>query len=617
MRVKCLNIGGYKSFATPQKFTFPQGAGLYQVQGENLEEPDLGANGAGKSSFFGALSWLLYGKTERGLRASAVASWFEFMPPSVDAAIEMPDGTEISVSRTWNPNTLTIAEGGDPRPITQGELERIIGYDYEGFLSTVLMGQFNRFFFDLSPAEKLQKFSEALDLSKWMRASDAARHKASNLRAEVDEIEKRLITNQSKAEELVSQVRRLEASKGQWDATSTAEWHRCDDRLRGLNNELEELEGVVAKTREKLSTLDSYEAEDKKDLLKADKKIASFQKKLNEYQHALRQYRREIDEHQKAAKGTDGMTTCPVCFRETNSDTLRSIVQQYESMVGITEALMNQSQAHVDELSKKCSKWEKHRGEIRESLEAAAAKREKIEKTYRDAQVKIAVLKNESSELKKRIDALINAENPYVADLRETNKRLKEIRALITKDTTRLSLAKKDHVCTHAWVAGFKELRLWLVEQALAELEILVNNSLVELGLHGWTVRCEAEKENASGGVSKGFHVLIKSPKSPDLVPWEAWSGGETQRLRIAGACGLSDLICSSRGLDPKIEIWDEPTAHVNEDFIDDLMHFFSTRAMKLDRQLWLIDHRSITYGGFSGTLKITKGKNGSQIEYR
>ena len=164
------------------------------------------------------------------------------------------------------------------------------------------------------------------------------------------------------------------------------------------------------------------------------------------------------------------------------------------------------------------------------------------------------------------------------------------------------------------WKGGFKDVRLWLVDDALAELEVTVNSSLRDLGLKGWRITFDIEKPKKTGGTIKGFNVFIESPSSGGPVPWESWSGGETQRLRVAGASGLARLIRGRTGFDCNVEVWDEPTQYLSGTGVDDLLDFLADQGHADGREVWLIDHRSLDFS-FASTRKIVCSKSGSSIE--
>jgi energy-coupling factor transporter ATP-binding protein EcfA2 len=137
---------------------------------------------------------------------------------------------------------------------------------------------------------------------------------------------------------------------------------------------------------------------------------------------------------------------------------------------------------------------------------------------------------------------------------------------------------------------------------------------LFSLGLEDWRISFSMDEETKSGSVKKGFSTFVKSPHNKTKVRWEAWSGGEGQRLRIAGSMGLINLILSRRGYTTNIEIWDEPSNYLSDPGIRNLLETLAMRAQTLDKQIWVVDHRTFEYGGFEKVIKIVKDKKGSHI---
>lgn len=118
------------------------------------------------------------------------------------------------------------------------------------------------------------------------------------------------------------------------------------------------------------------------------------------------------------------------------------------------------------------------------------------------------------------------------------------------------------------------------------------------------------EKDNVSGGVSRGTFVNIMSPAQKDPVPWEAWSGGELQRLRIAGTMAMSNLILDSISTQPNIMFWDEPSNSLGGSGLEDLVSYLSDKAGadSTDRQIYLIDHRLVAESSaFVGKVVVSK----------
>ena len=202
------------------------------------------------------------------------------------------------------------------------------------------------------------------------------------------------------------------------------------------------------------------------------------------------------------------------------------------------------------------------------------------------------------------VAAMVSKKQDQLADL-ETSLRalLNEIDALIVK-----------HKTAEFWVGGFKRIRLFIIDAILRQLEIEVNNSLAALGLPEWRVEFDVERETKSGGVTKGFVVLVYAPLADEPVRLEAWSGGETQRLRLAGDFGLADLIMDRAGLHNTIEFFDEPSAHLSQEGLLDLLDTLQQRAIDHNRVIIIVDHHALDYN-FDGTFTVIKDKGGSSVQ--
>src|SRR5258707_2034718 len=108
-----------------------------------------------------------------------------------------------------------------------------------------------------------------------------------------------------------------------------------------------------------------------------------------------------------------------------------------------------------------------------------------------------------------------------------------------------------------------------------------------------WQISFDVERESKSGGITKGFVVFVKSPANTEPVRWENWSGGETQRLQLAAALGLANLIMQQNGLDNTIEFYDEPSTHLSAEGMIGLADMLHERAISEQKRIWIVDHTS------------------------
>lgn len=217
--------------------------------------------------------------------------------------------------------------------------------------------------------------------------------------------------------------------------------------------------------------------------------------------------------------------------------------------------------------------------------------------------------------LEQEAERIEQEKNPYADQLRNLDERVMRTEDAILDLRQDLDDSNESFALKQSWVRWFKEIRLGLISEALTHLEIEVNSGLNQLGLVGWELRFAVDAENRSGNITRGFSVMVISPHNEKPVPWEAWSGGESQRLRLGAQQGLTNLIRARSGTQLNLEVWDEPTQWMSGQGVTDLLDSLAHRAKAEGRQIWIVDHRSLGYGGFDGSVGAIKDESGTHFE--
>ena len=144
MKLLTLRITKFRSFKQTAEFVFPSAPGLYFLWGDNKVESRLEANGAGKSSLWEALTWVIYGKTSKGLKAGDAANWEGGKGSRVELDV-MVGGKVWTLTRTWSPIACTLRdESGLVHDLTKDESNTFaaaLSLDFQSYLNCVLMAQ--------------------------------------------------------------------------------------------------------------------------------------------------------------------------------------------------------------------------------------------------------------------------------------------------------------------------------------------------------------------------------------------------------------------------------------------------------------------------------------------
>lgn len=619
IRLIDLFITGFRSFADQQRFHFPQTPGLYFMRGENRKEPRLGANGAGKSTVWEALCWVIFGKTSRGLKAGDTGVWGTKKGTSVRLLFETDNPYMIyCVERTWKPNSWKLYNGMDKEPIADltddatNPLLAMLRLQFEPFLQSVFMSQRGDMFLDLKPEPKAKLFSSVMNLDEWLQYVTSASKRAEDQ----DRVSRRLESEQA-------------GLQGHLEASDTSDFEAYADEFeQQRRDKLTRIEGDHAKAlkasaqaRDDLA--DAESAADRaaahasyafKSFEDASDDVRDVHKCLRVAEDHLLSVQRDLDHAKEHADSLLRQEGCPTCGRRFDSREQAELEVQAEELYVEARYTANQAQEVVNKLLRERDEADKLLKVVMRLRDEAFLTQDEAEGTVRKIRREHELEERKLDQLEEEAERISAERNPFTSMLEDNQERIRRTRDKFLSVQERLERSQEQHALYSFWVRGFKEVRLQLISEALEQLEIEVNSELTSLGLLDWELRFDVDSETKKGTLSRGFSVSVLSPHNDERVPWEAWSGGESQRLRIAAQCGLANLVRDRTGCTLDLEVWDEPTEGLSEEGITDLMNALKERAIREGRTIWVVDHRSLGYGGFDGTVTVVKDDKGSRI---
>lgn len=606
MILKRLHIANFRALRGTHTIDFDRPPGLYLVTGRNEVDKELAENGVGKTTLFDALRWLLHGETAEGVRGSNACSWGA---KSCEVRGEFADLPTIV--RTVRPNAIKI----DGEVVDQTALDKLIVIDAEALRHSIIIPQKTAgSFLDLRPAQRLTVVSTVLSLDRWTRCADEANSLAKQVDGNIVGLQTRLDRQAGSKAEAERQLaerrselammqksaaseRRELASKRQASAAAAADSAVKAANARKAMESAKVGLGTLEAARKLIAAGGSYGLVQIAD--RAEAKARGVADAARERLDAARRL---------AAKGE-----CPTCAQRLSAKAGKDLVAQ-----AAQRSLDADKAMHTAETTavKAVKEWEKAKVELAmtdKQIGDSNAKLIDLRRKLADIENDQACHESQEASYKRQIAELDKRMETAATSLKAIEDRIAELIIEGGKLGREKAALEKEMAGYKFWVGGFKDVRLLAIENALGLLRAEVDGPLSALGLGNWSLDFDIERETKSGGSSAGFHVFVRSTESPGAEPWEVWSGGEKQRMRIAATMGMSAVILGGLAIDTNIEVWDEPCMHMSGAGIDALMEALHDRALALKRQVWLIEHRAINYG-FDGTVRIIKRKSGVEI---
>jgi len=250
----------------------------------------VGNNGAGKSALLDAITWALFGKARSGndqlLRqgANEMSVTFEF---EVEGQLYRVRRRFFRKSRSHTVVLEQQLDGKRWRPIVteskvravDGEIQRLLGMDYDTFVNTVFMPQGRSGeFMNLDPSERRDLLAQLLGLEAFEKLAEKAREKAKNLSGQISEGEKHLKDIENELSQRPQIVAEFERKQRERD--------HAGQILRQMDEEI----AHVQRTRESLLAVKARLEQLRSEKQTVQRQIESDRKDLSEFERQLHQW---------------------------------------------------------------------------------------------------------------------------------------------------------------------------------------------------------------------------------------------------------------------------------------------------------------------------------------
>lgn len=611
LEFETLELENFGSFQRPVHLDFRRPAGLYFLTGLNKLRPRLGANGVGKTTLWRGLSWVLFGKTASGLRTPDVQPWGSPKVSPQGTVVLKRDGVRHDIRRSGNPNQLWI----DDKKAEQKDVDKLIQLSLPAISNTISLAQGEPLFMDLPPRGQLQLISDVLELERWeVRSKKAAglvgelEEKANNFAAKIDGL--RVVIE--RARQLLETA---QTDARDWEAQREARMQKQTARIKELTQKAE-----VTKQRLDEAKLDNDRAgvklaELQKTLETAREDKAKAQRAVDQHEHTTRQLSEQRwDLQQELKEQRDICPTCGQSLRGPNRDRHR---RDLKERIADLDAAIEKASVEASKLDVKLEHASTAITAINNDIAATGAAADKTESGIRMYTTNHADIRAELTMLTEHRDQEKAEDNPHREQVHKLKRQITQTDHEISDIDQALNETLTELERNKFWVAGFRDVSLFLVEELLREIEAACNAMLPDVGLDGWELLFDIERETAKGSIQRGLTVSVLSPNNDRPARWECWSGGEGQRLRLVGALALSEVLLAHAGISTNLEVLDEPTQHLSVEGTRDLCSFLADRAKTLGRQVWWVDHNAVQSNRFAGVVTVVRDQQGGHLEQR
>lgn len=577
--------------------------GLVLIQGKNLDDNNFDSNGAGKTSFIEALSWVLFGKTVKGLKGDEVIHNKVKKNCSVKLSFTDDDNNNYFICRyrkdKVNKNSVLVYKNdveltGKSDKDTTEYIETLFQMNYEVFTATLLYSSHSFKFTSSSDAEMKKSLDVMLNFDIWNKCLNEAKERKNNKQYELDSTTNNLNQCNSSKVALSNQLTLLREK----EETNKKTW------LKNKNNYLTKIQDITKELEELINNPIDEDALTKCENIISDlnDKMMSINFKLNKYEKILEDINStntnisilqgsikscincSEDLKKKAEKYLDKLTNkkslidtyCPVCGSYVTADSVKNVTKELNVELKKIADDLNENDASLKryknllKLEEAKLKILKDKYSVREEvlLEENACKQDMIKALNEKSKIENSI--SSYAKDKKRLEEMIEA---YKASLKECDKKINTSFSDVISNlmnnidyytTQEMQLRADRSRLTEEirylddWIFAFsnKGIKSLLLDNVTPFLNKRANYYLNMLTSGSIEIEFTTQCETKSKELRDKFTLNIINKNGGDK--YTANSDGERRRIDIAVNLALQDLISFRSNKKINISFFDE-----------------------------------------------------------
>ena len=578
MHFKTLNVQHFLAIEKAQVSLCDQG--LVLVQGVNDDDSSASSNGVGKSSIVDALCWCLYGETARGVSGDGVVNVTAKKDCQVSVFVE-DDGRQYRISRyrkdaKFKNQTMVVQCRGDDEvdltgateKDTQKVINRIVGCPLSVFQAAIYAGQENMPDLPAMTDKHLKVLiEEASGIGRLEESYAIARTELRETQKTIDILKSNVEATQGRIDELNGQIENERKKSVQFEKEreeKIAGSERSKSVLLGkILDILKTLQ--VSDTGKMRSDLNEKKAAILERISRSKAAMATYnnlgtqvelkKRELNSLNSTLDTQNAKAKELYEDYKHPDKAIEkpCPMCGRSGKHD-----VEVYKAHVmGRLKSLyadIKKTKEQLERTEAEYSELKKKEVKAGEGIEVDVSSELKAVDEKIGLLNDIGRIKNEIRLLDEKTSMIRSASNPCEVVIKTLSQSVGNLETSLKEAADRLKESEKlvkiqqDTVFVFS-PSGVRSLILDTVTPFLNErtsdyLSVLSDGNITAT----WTTTVVTGK----GEVKDKFQISVENAKGGKT--FQALSGGEKRKVRLATTLALQDLV-ASRATKP-INLW-------------------------------------------------------------
>ena len=610
--------------------------GLILIEGVNKTNDSFDSNGSSKSTLVSSITYALYGKTEKGLKADDVVNKYEKKNTSVILSFNIGEDNyrveryrkhkefKNKVKLFCNDKEIT----GSTNDVTDKQIQDLFGIDFNTYVNAIIYGQGDIPMFSQATDKGKKEILESITkVEVYKKAQDVAKEKVKEVEEqqnkEQQEIEKLGYQKELKQEQFdkeVSKYNQVMEQKKQEEET-------FKQRQEEYNNKVKELDEQINTLKQNIPEIENTEFIFSDNYNKAKEGIELIKNNINDKlmpvwnQEELseRVVDQEIRSIQSKINQLDTNDHCPVCGSPIDNSHKVKEKENMETQISQEQEKLKQHKENKQKIEDKKRELETKINQLEQMMKEEDLQKQnhdrEIQKQYQQQQEvynNISQLENSKSGLQKpTLNDYSYIEKP---DEKLYKKEQNDIDKAIDKHKDKVvQLETKKNKYSNAVDAfGNKGIRSVVLDFITPFLNERANEYLQTLSGSDIEIEFQTQVKNSKGELKDKFDVIVKNSNGGES--YKANSAGEQKRIDLSISFAIQDLIMSKDDISTNIALYDECFDGLDTIGCENVVKLLKDR-LKTVSTIFVITHSESLKPLFENVITIVKEDGVSRLE--
>lgn len=591
--------------------------GLVLIEGENKSNESYVSNGSSKTTLLSSITYALYGKTEKGIKADDVVNnkhkkntsiVLEFMIAEDLYRIERYRKDKVNKNKVklfCNDKEIT----GSTNDVTDQQIQDLFKIDYNTYLNAIMYGQGDVPMFSQATDKGKKEILESVTgVAVYQKAQEVAKEKVKEVASKQQEIERDIQTKEMEKQN----IRNIFDSK-LIDYQNTID--AVNQKTEQLKYEQEQyntlsqtIDSQVQELESQKQEVPSNEFTYSQDYYSAKSKLGQVIKIEQDQSQKYYQCSSEIKMLEQNKNNLNINKNCPVCGSELDTSHKEKELQSIEDQLSSLSTNIGTISSQMDKIKQAKEKLE---GIIQDEDNKAYQNsnnvltikeaNDKIDSEIRRVKEQLTQKEHQLSLMQNTIDSMSTVPKPVLDN--ESIEELETVVKSMQKDI--LDLEDKKTYYTQA-VDAFsnKGIRSVILDFVTPFLNEKANKYLTILSGSDIEVKFQTQVENNKGELKDKFDVTVVNKNGGQS--YKANSAGEQKRIDLAISFAIQDLIMDKNDLATNIALYDECFDGLDIIGCENVITLLKDR-LKTVPTIFVITHNAHLAPLFENSIKVVK----------